>query len=285
MPSLNTMFTEQSTTCFPSDPKTVYSVEMDFPMTNALHWMEQKKWDQKRLAAELGCDTQNITNWKTRGMPAARFKQVADVFGKSVDELLAAPTDQARVASEKYEQKIHSLAGQSGSYLRSELASLEYAGKVAGLHPEEDLPDGYIQIRESQVRFAAGNGHVAQFDEIEESVPATFRLDWFRREGIKPENARRFKVKGESMAPLLHDGDTVLVNLAETGVIDGKVYAIRYGDELRIKRIFKRLDGGLILHSDNPEHRPRDEELTPTQSNEHIAVIGRVRDKSGSGGL
>lgn len=151
---------------------------------------------------------------------------------------------------------------------------------------EADSPgDGYIQIRESQVRFAAGNGRSAHFDELQDSVPATYRQEWFSKEGINPANARRFKVDGDSMEPFLFHGDTVLVNLAETSIINGKVYALRYGEELRIKRVYRKLDGGLILHSDNPDYLPRDEEIPPAVVEEHIAIIGRVRDKSGTGGL
>lgn len=156
---------------------------------------------------------------------------------------------------------------------------------VLASHAQDEVADGYIQIRESEVRFAAGNGRTAQFEEIENSVPATYRREWFDKEGINPSMARRFKVHGESMEPLLFDCDTVLVNLAETNVVNGKVYALRYSDELRIKRVYKKLDGGLILHSDNPNFLPNDEDISPGAVQEHINIIGRVRDKSGTGGL
>ena len=158
-------------------------------------------------------------------------------------------------------------------------------GSVIALHGEDHLPDGYIQIKESQVRFAAGNGHNPTFDELTTSVPATYRLEWFQRERINPAHCKRFKVDGDSMQRTLFNKDTVLVNLGEKIIVDGRVYAIRYGEELRIKRLYKRLDGGLILHSDNPDHHPRDEELSPEVVVEHISIIGRVRDKSGAGGL
>lgn len=102
---------------------------------------------------------------------------------------------------------------------------------------------------------------------------------------MNPARCIRYKVHGDSMYPLLHDGDTVLVHLGETNIINGKVYAMRYGDELRIKRVYRKLDGGLVLHSDNPEFLPRDEDVPAAVAHEHIAIIGRVREKSGAGGL
>lgn len=165
------------------------------------------------------------------------------------------------------------------------LATVIESKPVASHHEEDPLPNGLIQIRESRVRFSAGDGCEAIFEEIEESVPVTYRREWFIQERLKPDHCRRFKVHGSSMESLLYDQDSVLVNLAETEVIDSKVYAIRYGSELRIKRLYRRLNGGLILHSDNPDYRPQDEELTPEEVNEHITIIGRVRDKAGKGGL
>jgi len=156
---------------------------------------------------------------------------------------------------------------------------------VRALAEGEDPGEGYVQIPEYEVRFAAGNGRTALFDEIEGTKPRTYRVEWFVEAGINPQHCKCFKVHGDSMEPMLFDGDSVLVNLAETSIINGKVYAMRYGDELRIKRCYKRLDGGLVLHSDNPGFLPRDEDVSPAMAAEHITILGRVRDKSGSGGL
>ena len=81
----------------------------------------------------------------------------------------------------------------------------------------------------------------------------------------------------------MYAGDTILVNLDETNIVDGKTYAIRYGDELRVKKLYRRIDGTLILRSVNPAFK--DEEISPELADEHITVIGRVRDRSGTGGL
>lgn len=159
---------------------------------------------------------------------------------------------------------------------------------IIALHAEDDLPDGYIKIPEYKVHFSAGNGSVAVSYELEEcSEPATYRLSWLQQERLSPEKLKRFKVKNGSMEPFLFHGDSVLVNEAENTleqVIDGKVYAIRYGNELRVKRLYyRRISGEVVLHSDNPAYK--DEEVMASQFNEQISIIGRVRDKSGTGGL
>ncbi|CUI07850.1 hypothetical protein BN2497_10477 [Janthinobacterium sp. CG23_2] len=82
---------------------------------------------------------------------------------------------------------------------------------------------------------------------------------------------------------MLFPRDTILVNADETNIVDGKLYAIRYGDDLRVKYLYRRLDGTVVLRSVNPAYR--DEEVPPELAQEYICVIGRVRDKSGKGGL
>jgi len=47
-----------------------------------------KGWKQTELADKIGVKTQNITNWKTRGLPPDKLAVVAEVLGCSVDLLL-----------------------------------------------------------------------------------------------------------------------------------------------------------------------------------------------------
>lgn len=154
---------------------------------------------------------------------------------------------------------------------------------VRAIHPDDPLPDDVVQVPESRIEFSAGNGREAIFEVVEENEPANYRLSWFQKEHINPKRVRRFRVHGDSQEPFLFDGDIVLVNLDEITIVDGKLYAIRYDNDLRIKFLFRRLDGTLILRSMNPAYP--DEEVAPELAEQHISVIGRIRDKSGKGGL
>lgn len=155
---------------------------------------------------------------------------------------------------------------------------------VLALHPEDELSDDFVSVPESRIEFSAGNGRAAIYELVEEDEePATYRRSWFQKNGINPERVRRFRVSGDSMEPMLFAGDTILVNLDERNVVDGKLYAIRYGDELRVKYLSRRVDGTLLLRSVNPAYPV--EEISPEMVEQHISIIGRVRDTSGTGGL
>lgn len=154
---------------------------------------------------------------------------------------------------------------------------------ITAIHPDDPHPEDVVYVPESRIEFSAGNGRTPVYELIEDVEPATYRLSWFQRERINPDRVRRFRVSGDSMEPMLFPRDTILVNEDETNIVDGKLYAIRYGDDLRVKYLSRRLDGTVVLRSVNPAYK--DEEVPPELAQEHISVIGRVRDKSGKGGL
>ena len=95
-----------------------------------------------------------------------------------------------------------------------------------------------------------------------------------------PRSFARFSLilvdaKGDSMQPRIHDGDILLVNRRiDSNFEDGKIYVIRYGDELCVKRLYHRYDGSWIIRSDNRERYP--DETIPRDSLENIEVLGRV---------
>ena len=150
----------------------------------------------------------------------------------------------------------------------------------------EDAPlEGLVFIPEYRVSFSAGNGTI-HYEEITESRARAYEEEWFRRERINPKHTKRFKVHGDSMETTLYSEDSILVNLDENdpnSLLDGKIYAIRYGNELRVKRLFRKFDGTIVLHSDNPAYK--EDEIPPDAPPEQFSIIGRVRDKSGKGGL
>jgi phage repressor protein C with HTH and peptisase S24 domain len=224
--------------------------------------------NQSEMARYIGVKPQAVQKWLAgKSEPKGKnLKKAAEFLGMSEAEL-------------RYDTPPRPELQQTDVHLPRVIPK----SNITALHPDDMQPEGTVSIKQSRVFISAGAGREITYEIIEDSEPATYQLSWFQKNGINPDNARRFKVVGDSQAPFLHDGDTVLVNLAETSIIDGKLYAIRYGSDLRLKFLTRRLDGTLILRSRNPEYK--DEEVPPALAHEQVAIIGRVRDKSGSGGL
>lgn len=216
---------------------------------------------------------QHINGLKPISLDAA--KAYARGFGCSIEEI-----------SSDAANKLYDLPPVIPAAVKERNVSTYTVGNIIAHHPDDPLSEDDVLVPEYRVSFSAGPGSAPEYEIVEESEPAIYKISWFRKEHINPKSAKRFKVRHDSMVPLLYPGDTILVNLAENSIadiIDGKVYAIRYGNELRVKKLQALLDGSLVLKSENPAYH--DEILTPETVEEHITIIGRVRDKSGAGGL
>lgn len=91
---------------------------------------------------------------------------------------------------------------------------------------------------------------------------------------VKRENLQAFRIRGDSMQHTINEGAKVVVDRKQLDIIDNRIYAITYGNELvaRVKRLRKTAKGLLII-SDNKAY---DDELISDQDNIHINIIGRV---------
>ena len=139
-----------------------------------------------------------------------------------------------------------------------------------------------VAVPEYDVKFSCGNG-VVLFEDREPVRYVYYLRSWFTDNEINPRRAVRGRIGGDSMEPLLFEDDSVLINFDETQVIDGKVYAFRIDDTLHIKRLALLPGVGLQVMSENPKYAPYILEFDKFEDRIHI--FGRVRDKSGRGGL
>lgn len=102
-----------------------------------------------------------------------------------------------------------------------------------------------------------------------------FRPKSLAKKGVRQDKAHAFYVAGDSMAPRLRDGDVILFDTADLTIRDGKMFVIRWGDDTLVKRLYRELDGGVRVVSDNPDPAYRDRLVRP--DDEGFEIIGRVR--------
>lgn len=148
---------------------------------------------------------------------------------------------------------------------------------VADWSRVDDLPaDVFALVPRVDVRLSAGPGSVPMESSL---PPLAFRADWLRKKGVASRSTLRvIEVAGDSMEPYLMDGDVVLVDTGQADLVDGEVYALRVGDEVNIRRLFKRVGGSLLMKSDNPAFP--DETVRPEKLDQ-LQVLGRVLWRSG----
>jgi phage repressor protein C with HTH and peptisase S24 domain len=101
-----------------------------------------------------------------------------------------------------------------------------------------------------------------------------FRRDWVRSVlGIEPDQLLVETALGESMEPVIQNGDLLLVDTTDRRFHSFGVYVVDISGERLVKRVQPRLDGSLSLISDNPAYQI---EHVPPDRAETVQVIGRV---------
>lgn len=140
---------------------------------------------------------------------------------------------------------------------------------------ETPLDDDEVEVPFlREVELAAGNGRTA----IQES--AGFKLRFgkrsLRRQGVQPENAVCVTISGNSMEPVLRSGATVGVDRGKKDVVDGDLYAINHGGQLRVKQVYRLPGGGIRLRSFNRDDHPDEEYPVDVMQTHGIEIIGRV---------
>ena len=94
--------------------------------------------------------------------------------------------------------------------------------------------DGFTMVPFLDVSLAAGDGAVTLDTEAQSHL--AFQTQWLRSVGVPVEMAV-VRVTGESMTPLIYDGDVVLIDASQNDALNGRIYAIYHEDHLRIKRV------------------------------------------------
>lgn len=137
----------------------------------------------------------------------------------------------------------------------------------------EDLPLGqYVLLARISARLSATNNRLVY--EPENLPPLPFTTAWIKNKGLRRRNLVMLEAVGENMEPRIFSGNTLLIDRGETVVEDGRIYALRYGQQLRVQRLFRRYDGALIMQSYNQLYR---DEIIPLEAlNDQVEIIGRV---------
>ncbi len=141
--------------------------------------------------------------------------------------------------------------------------------------PEEksyDTNRDWVEVQRLSVDASAGPGAAPGAERGFDAF--RFSRKWLREHGLDPANLSAIRVVGDSMVPLLREGDDLLVDCRPGGFRDG-VYVVRFDGNLLVKRVASQGKGQFSLLSQNLAYPPI------SVSADEIDIIGRVVWKSG----
>ncbi|CAM3512116.1 helix-turn-helix transcriptional regulator [Arcobacter aquimarinus] len=128
--------------------------------------------------------------------------------------------------------------------------------------------DDNYHIELLNVRAGAGEGI---YNYVIETVD-TISLDKsFFRTPINTNKVKGIQVDGDSMEPTLRDGDYVLIDENTTFGVNG-IYAIQLGGQILIKRLQFKMDGTILIISDNTKYEI--ETFNPKENQLPFQVLG-----------
>lgn len=148
-----------------------------------------------------------------------------------------------------------------------------------GIRPESyevrepaKAPYGFVLVPRYDVAASMGNGAVIHSEQVVDHL--AFRDEWVRTElGTNPKNLVLITAIGDSMEPTLRAGDLLLIDRSSAEVRHDAIYAFATNGELRVKRMQLKIDGSLVVKSDNNQYEA--ELLTADQAST-LRIVGRV---------
>lgn len=142
-----------------------------------------------------------------------------------------------------------------------------------GAPAEKSLDRGdWVEVPRLSLEASAGPGATGA-----EEIPFdAFRFSrrWLRENGLEPAQLSAIRVMGDSMDPLLRDGDEILVDRTPRPFREG-VHVVRLGEALHVKLLQAVPPGRLRLISKNPAYEPVEVAMSD------VDVVGRVVWKGG----
>jgi phage repressor protein C with HTH and peptisase S24 domain len=135
-----------------------------------------------------------------------------------------------------------------------------------------DARGEWVEVPRLPLEASAGPGAVGAaeipFDAFR------FSRRWLREQGLEPAMLSSIRVLGDSMDPLLRDGDEILVDRTPRPFREG-VHVVRLGEALHVKLLQAVPPSGLRLISKNPAYEPVEVAMRD------VDVVGRVVWKGG----
>jgi phage repressor protein C with HTH and peptisase S24 domain len=130
----------------------------------------------------------------------------------------------------------------------------------------------WIEVPRLAIDASAGPGALGAQEVAFDAF--RFSRKWLAEQGLEGARLSAIRVVGDSMEPLLREGDEVLVDLRQHPFRDG-IHVVRLDDTLLVKRVAAQGGGRFSLLSQNLAYPPI------AVAAEDFTVIGRVVWKSG----
>ncbi len=190
--------------------------------------------------------------------------EAADVSPNQLNHLIG--PNPIRNLGEKLARKIEANLGLQEGYLDHVDTSAETVLNNIFSNQDSIIPIVDIVIKDG----------VPIVKSRESSLGSALKTDWAICQGYNSESMLGFEHVGNNMSPQILNGDTVIIDTKQLNIIHGEAYLLSIHDEVYIKRIFKSLDGGLCISSDNVDKMVHPSIEVSADQIHLVHILGRV---------
>jgi len=214
------------------------------------------KWSS--AAVKIGLSAQAATNWKKGKISKETLEKLADLLKVDAGWLLSGN------GALESKQDLN-LDGQPINEVR--IRGVEFWDSSTPLEDDEFEVPYY-----KDVELTGGCGSFEQYDDGRRRIK--YGKSAARQSGASQTQSICMTLVGDSMEDMIRAGSMIAVDLGKKEIREGKIYAFRHGQLLRVKYLIPRPDGGLIIRSHNPNYK--DENVSSEEVENDIKIIGWV---------
>ncbi|WP_046335983.1 S24 family peptidase [Xenorhabdus bovienii] len=214
-----------------------------------------KKITQAELADMLGVTPQSVQQWESSTEPRkSRLTALASILKADVNWLLF---------------------GETTNPLKKDAGQLPPENEWTTISPWDSktpLDSDEVEVPFlKDIEFACGSGRCIDVDY--NGFKLRFSKATLRRIGVPTDGSTIlcFPAKGDSMEPVIPDGTAIAIDISNKKIIDGKVYAIEQDGLKRLKCLYRRPKGKLLIRSYN-----RDEYEDEVADEDQVSIIGKM---------
>lgn len=172
----------------------------------------------------------------------------------------------------KLEEGDRATLSQFFAVAESELTDSAISRDKSYIAPATARLSDYIEVPRLPIGASAGPGALPGVENPFDAF--RFSRRWLEEQGLEGAQLSAITVEGDSMEPLLNDGDEILIDRSPRPFRDG-VHVVRLGDTLMVKRVASAGAGRFALLSQNMAYPPVNVEAG------ELEIIGRVVWKGG----
>jgi phage repressor protein C with HTH and peptisase S24 domain len=211
---------------------------------------EELGWTKVELAKRAGVSPTTISYIESGRNSGSKFVvQIAGALGESASLLATGREAQAAVqtaAPREAKMPVPTHTGADG--IAVPMFEVSASMGLGNPFPDNDTVVGNLQLTDSWVR---------------QNLPNL----------SSPKNLSVISAYGDSMTPTFNPGDILLADRGVNEIRIDAVYVFALNHELYIKRIQRRMDGSIVIKSDNPLFDPY---ILQAGDKHDMRVLGRI---------